>query len=104
MTTTPTMFDGLLDDDLRALLALLGVGDGVLDDLEEHAPDAGSAAAASARSSEAWSTRVQVQVEVRASAIARAHRDEMGRISLQLKAHAERLPVSQAYGWRFKPM
>jgi DNA-binding LytR/AlgR family response regulator len=43
-------------------------------------------------------------VIVRASAIARAHRDEMGRISLQLKAHAERLPVSQAYGWRFKPM
>jgi len=41
---------------------------------------------------------------VRASAIARAQRDEMGRITLHLKQHAEKLAVSQAYGWRFKPM
>lgn len=41
---------------------------------------------------------------VRASAIGRAQRDEMGRITLQLRQHAERLPVSQAFGWRFKPM
>jgi DNA-binding LytR/AlgR family response regulator len=41
---------------------------------------------------------------VRASEIARAQRDEMGRITLTLKHHAEKLPVSQAYAWRFKPM
>ncbi len=41
---------------------------------------------------------------VRAAAIARAQRDEMGRITLHLKQHAEKLAVSQAYGWRFKPM
>lgn len=43
-------------------------------------------------------------VIVRARAIARAQRDESGRISLQLKGHPERLQVSQAYAWRFKPM
>jgi DNA-binding LytR/AlgR family response regulator len=43
-------------------------------------------------------------VIVRASAVARAQRDDLGRITLQLKQHAERLPVSQAYAWRFKPM
>jgi DNA-binding LytR/AlgR family response regulator len=41
---------------------------------------------------------------VRADRIARATRDELGRITLQLKDHPERLAVSQAYGWRFKPM
>lgn len=41
---------------------------------------------------------------VRASAIARAQRDELGRISLQLRQHPERLAVSQAWAWRFKPM
>ena len=41
---------------------------------------------------------------VRAGAIARAHRSEDGRISLQLKGHPERLQVSQAWAWRFKPM
>jgi len=43
-------------------------------------------------------------VIVRAAAIARAQRDEIGRVTLQLKNHAERLAVSQAYLWRFKPM
>lgn len=43
-------------------------------------------------------------VVVRADRIARATRDEMGRITLHLKDHAEALPVSQAYAWRFKPM
>ena len=43
-------------------------------------------------------------VVVRAAAIARAQRDELGRITLHLKDHRERLAVSQAYGWRFKPM
>ena len=43
-------------------------------------------------------------VIVRADAIARARRDDLGRITLQLKGHAEALAVSQAYAWRFKPM
>ena len=43
-------------------------------------------------------------VIVRAAAIARAQRDELGRITLHLRNHAEKLAVSQAYGWRFKPM
>lgn len=43
-------------------------------------------------------------VIVRASAIARAQRDELGRITLHLRQHAEKLAVSQAYAWRFKPM
>ena len=41
---------------------------------------------------------------VRAAAIQRAQRDDLGRITLHLKGHAEKLAVSQAYGWRFKPM
>jgi hypothetical protein len=41
---------------------------------------------------------------VRAAAIARAQRDDLGRITLHLKGHAEKLAVSQAYGWRFRPM
>jgi hypothetical protein len=41
---------------------------------------------------------------VRATAIARAQRDESGRITLHLKQHPERLAVSQAGAWRFKPM
>jgi DNA-binding LytR/AlgR family response regulator len=41
---------------------------------------------------------------VRAACIARAQRDELGRITLHLKGHAETLAVSQAYAWRFKPM
>ena len=43
-------------------------------------------------------------VMVRANAIARAQRDAMGRITLHLKDRTEKLPVSQAYAWRFKPM
>jgi DNA-binding LytR/AlgR family response regulator len=41
---------------------------------------------------------------VRASAIARVTRDELGRFTLHLRQHADRLPVSQAWAWRFKPM
>ena len=41
---------------------------------------------------------------VRASAIARAQRDEFGRITLHLRQHRETLAVSQAWAWRFKPM
>lgn len=43
-------------------------------------------------------------VLVRADRIARATRDDLGRITLQLRGHAETLAVSQAYAWRFKPM
>ena len=43
-------------------------------------------------------------VIVRAAAVARATRDDLGRIPLHLKQHDEKLPVSQAYAWRFKPM
>ena len=43
-------------------------------------------------------------VIVRAAGIARAQRDDLGRITLHLKGHAEKLAVSQAYAWRFKPM
>lgn len=43
-------------------------------------------------------------VVVRASAITRAQRDDAGRITLQLRQHAERLVVSQAWAWRFRPM
>ena len=41
---------------------------------------------------------------VRADRIARAVRDDLGRITLHLRGHAETLAVSQAYAWRFKPM
>ena len=34
----------------------------------------------------------------------RAQRDGLGRITVQLKNHTERLAVSQAWAWRFKPM
>jgi DNA-binding LytR/AlgR family response regulator len=43
-------------------------------------------------------------VVVRAQAIARAQRDDTGRITLHLKQHPEKLSVSQAYAWRFRPM
>jgi DNA-binding LytR/AlgR family response regulator len=41
---------------------------------------------------------------VKAAAIARAQRDELGRITLHLRGHPEKLSVSQAWAWRFKPM
>lgn len=41
---------------------------------------------------------------VRASAILRAQRDELGKVSVQLRDCSEVLKVSQAYAWRFKPM
>jgi DNA-binding LytR/AlgR family response regulator len=43
-------------------------------------------------------------VVVRAAAVSRAQRDELGRITLHLRQHAEKLSVSQAWAWRFKPM
>ena len=41
---------------------------------------------------------------VRADAITRAHRDELGKITIELRGGKETLKVSQAYAWRFKPM
>jgi DNA-binding LytR/AlgR family response regulator len=41
---------------------------------------------------------------VRADRIQRATRDDLGRITLQLRGSSEALAVSQAYAWRFKPM
>ena len=43
-------------------------------------------------------------VIVRAAAVARAQRDDAGRVTLHLKQHPETLAVSQAYAWRFRPM
>jgi DNA-binding LytR/AlgR family response regulator len=41
---------------------------------------------------------------VRTSAIARARRDDLGGITVELRDHEERLKVSRAYAWRFKGM
>ncbi|MBV8465613.1 MAG: LytTR family transcriptional regulator, partial [Burkholderiales bacterium] len=43
-------------------------------------------------------------VVVRADAIARARRDELGRVTVELRGRNEKLKVSQAYAWRFKAM
>jgi DNA-binding LytR/AlgR family response regulator len=41
---------------------------------------------------------------VRADAIARAHRDDLGKVTLTLKARGEKLAVSQAFSYRFRGM
>ncbi|MBC3916657.1 response regulator transcription factor [Undibacterium sp. CY18W] len=43
-------------------------------------------------------------VVVRADAITRAHRDELGKYTVEIRGSQEKLKVSQAYAWRFKPM
>ena len=48
--------------------------------------------------------QIHRSVVVRADAILRAHRDEMGRVTVELRGSKETLKVSQAYAWRFKPM
>ena len=48
--------------------------------------------------------QIHRSVVVRADAIVRAHRDEMGRYTVELEGSPEKLIVSQAYAWRFKPM
>jgi DNA-binding LytR/AlgR family response regulator len=53
-------------------------------------------------SNEWW--QIHRGVVVRAAAVQRAQRDELGRITLHLRNHAEKLAVSQAWAWRFKPM
>ena len=39
---------------------------------------------------------------VNMNAIARAHRDELGGIKVEIKGSKEQLKVSQTYAWRFK--
>ncbi|MFZ6799117.1 LytR/AlgR family response regulator transcription factor [Undibacterium sp. Di24W] len=48
--------------------------------------------------------QIHRSVVVRAEAIAKAHRDELGKITVELRGTKEILKVSQAYAWRFKPM
>ncbi len=48
--------------------------------------------------------QVHRSVIVRAGAIQRVETDEDGRLQLRLKGHADVLPVSQAFQFRFKPM
>lgn len=47
-----------------------------------------------------WQIHRGTLVSVRA--IARAHRDELGNITVELRGHPEKLKVSQTYGWRFR--
>jgi DNA-binding LytR/AlgR family response regulator len=48
--------------------------------------------------------QIHRSVVVNAHAIAKARRDEMGNILVELKGHPEQLKVSQTYAWRFKSM
>lgn len=48
--------------------------------------------------------QIHRSVVVRADAIARAHRDELGKVTVELRGCKEKLKVSQAYAWRFRPM
>jgi DNA-binding LytR/AlgR family response regulator len=48
--------------------------------------------------------QIHRSVVVRAEAITRAHRDELGKVTVELRGTKEILKVSQAYAWRFKPM
>ncbi|MFZ6818833.1 LytR/AlgR family response regulator transcription factor [Undibacterium sp. Ji22W] len=48
--------------------------------------------------------QIHRSVVVRADAIAKAHRDELGKVTVELRGCKEVLKVSQAYAWRFKPM
>lgn len=48
--------------------------------------------------------QIHRSIVVRADVIARAHRDELGKVTVELRGSKEKLKVSQAYAWRFKPM
>ncbi|WMW79913.1 LytTR family DNA-binding domain-containing protein [Undibacterium cyanobacteriorum] len=48
--------------------------------------------------------QIHRSVMVNPHAIARARRDEMGNIFVELRDHPEQLKVSQTYAWRFKSM
>lgn len=48
--------------------------------------------------------QIHRSIMVNPHAIARARRDEMGNILVELKNHSEQLKVSQTYAWRFKGM
>ena len=47
--------------------------------------------------------RIDTHVVVRADAVARARRDALGRVTLQLRQRPDTLPVGSAYAWRFEP-
>jgi DNA-binding LytR/AlgR family response regulator len=47
-----------------------------------------------------WQIHRGTLVAVRA--IARARRDELGNVTVELRGHPEQLKVSQTYGWRFR--
>jgi DNA-binding LytR/AlgR family response regulator len=53
--------------------------------------------------SEVW-WQVHRSTIVRADAIAKAHRDELGKITLALKQRADKIAVSQAFNYRFRGM
>jgi DNA-binding LytR/AlgR family response regulator len=48
--------------------------------------------------------QIHRSVVVRADAISKAHRDELGKVTVELRGTKEVLKVSQAYAWRFKAM
>ncbi|WP_395010835.1 LytTR family transcriptional regulator DNA-binding domain-containing protein [Undibacterium sp.] len=48
--------------------------------------------------------QIQRSLMVNPHAIARARRDEMKNIVVELKNHTEQLKASQTYAWRFKGM
>ncbi|MET3137979.1 DNA-binding LytR/AlgR family response regulator [Undibacterium sp. GrIS 1.2] len=48
--------------------------------------------------------QIHRSIVIRADAITRAHRDEMGKFTVELRGSKEKLKVSQAYAWRFKAM
>jgi DNA-binding LytR/AlgR family response regulator len=48
--------------------------------------------------------QIHRSVVVRADAIAKAHRDELGKVTVELRGSKDVLKVSQAYAWRFKAM
>ncbi len=48
--------------------------------------------------------QIHRSVVVRADAITKAHRDELGKVTVELRGCNEKLKVSQAYAWRFRPM
>jgi DNA-binding LytR/AlgR family response regulator len=86
------------------VLVLDGVGTGtrvvsVAGELRSHEPLLELAAALDP--GRYW--RIDTHVIVRADAIARARRDALGHVTLQLRQRPETLPVGEAYAWRFEP-
>ncbi|MFJ2987798.1 LytR/AlgR family response regulator transcription factor [Collimonas sp. NPDC087041] len=48
--------------------------------------------------------QIHRSVVVRADAIVKAYRDDAGKVTVELRGSKERLRVSLAYAWRFRPM